>query len=153
MEKPTNKIGYHTPEKTKEVLDLFNKEASVKWEDSSWYNDGTDSIMFRIEEGIYLHIFIPHGDYETFLVSDERQSNIFESKDVTKVLDFIKGHLLVINTVKEAIDENIDQIFFDTHSELETVSGDISPEQAFELDEIKIRLQSLVVKQVSQNLK
>ena len=62
-----------------------------------------------------------------------------------------------IEKLKELVDNlteaAIDELFVDVHAEAKTISGDITPLQQFELDEISQKLKDLVVAQVEQNLK
>lgn len=54
--------------------------------------------------------------------------------------------------IENQVEATIDLIFANAHGYAMTESGDITPEQAFELDKIKEQLQELVYKQTVQNL-
>jgi hypothetical protein len=55
-------------------------------------------------------------------------------------------------TISETIESAIDEIFTDLHQEFGTRSGDITPEQDFELEIIKLQLSKLISTQINQNL-
>ncbi len=50
------------------------------------------------------------------------------------------------------IDEAIDGVFNELHQKFPTKSGDISPMQLYQLDELKEQLVNLITEQVEQNL-
>lgn len=54
--------------------------------------------------------------------------------------------------VDDLLKRRIDDLFYDLHTFYATKSGDISPEQAFELNELMERLSKLITTQISQNL-
>lgn len=54
--------------------------------------------------------------------------------------------------VDNLLKQRIDELFYDLHEHYETKSGDISPEQMFELNELMDRLSALITTQISQNL-
>lgn len=61
--------------------------------------------------------------------------------------------------VTQTVDEYIDTMFLELHERCRTKSGDISPDQIFELDEIilqlralKFRLSELITRQIWQNV-
>lgn len=54
--------------------------------------------------------------------------------------------------IENQVETTIDLIFANAHGYAMTESGDITPEQAFELDKIKEQLQELIYKQTVQNL-
>lgn len=56
------------------------------------------------------------------------------------------------NAIGRMIEDGIDQIFTDVHYLAQTNSGDIFPEQEFELERIKKELTELVIQQTEQNL-
>jgi len=53
---------------------------------------------------------------------------------------------------KELVEQNIDLIFNKLHQEFKTDSGDISPSQASELDNLQESLVKLMANQVTQNI-
>lgn len=55
-------------------------------------------------------------------------------------------------TISDLVDVATDELFVDVHSLIGTKTGDISPEQAFELDEIKEKLCALLYEQAMQNI-
>lgn len=55
------------------------------------------------------------------------------------------------NTISEIVDRTVEEMFCEAHAEIETKSGDITPQQAFELDRIKKELATLIYEQVQQN--
>lgn len=55
-----------------------------------------------------------------------------------------------IKTIETLVDYNIDAVFTDVHNIVNTKSGDITPEQAFRLSEIKKQLVDLINEQVQQ---
>lgn len=54
--------------------------------------------------------------------------------------------------VETLVDKNINDIFNKVHEKFNTESGDITPDQVFELDKITENLVKLIVTQVHQNL-
>lgn len=50
------------------------------------------------------------------------------------------------------IDEAIDEVFNEIHQDFPTKSGDITPNQMEQLDELKEQLVNLITNQVEQNL-
>ena len=94
-------FGYHTPKKTKKVLNFFAKKCALDFVDSSWHNDLMDSIHHEIicEGDIheFYEVYIPNSkenDYEqekfnSYLVLDENQEHLFESKSIKKVVKFL----------------------------------------------------------------
>lgn len=51
------------------------------------------------------------------------------------------------------IDNQIDEIFVEAHGIVDTVSGDISPTQVMELEDIKVKLYTILSQQLEQNLR
>jgi len=54
--------------------------------------------------------------------------------------------------ISEIVEDRIDDIFVELHQEFGTKSGDITPEQVFELERIRIELEDLLTRQINQNL-
>jgi hypothetical protein len=55
-------------------------------------------------------------------------------------------------SAEHLIDEAIDEVFNELHQDFPTKSGDITPMQLHQLDELKEQLVILITKQVEQNL-
>ena len=53
--------------------------------------------------------------------------------------------------IARIVEEGIDSMFVDAHSNADTKSGDITPSQLFRLDKIKEDLINLITEQVEQN--
>jgi hypothetical protein len=58
---------------------------------------------------------------------------------------------LLRQSVSSKVDDGIDQIFATIHKAAMTGSGDITPEQTVDLDQIKKQLVNLITDQVAQN--
>jgi len=54
--------------------------------------------------------------------------------------------------IKEFVEQSTFDLFVKAHEEFNTVSGDITPDQALLLTKIKDDLTKLIVEQVTQNL-
>jgi hypothetical protein len=54
--------------------------------------------------------------------------------------------------ISKMVDRFTDQMFVQAHHYAKTTSGDIFPEQAIKLDEIKADLKLLIEEQVTQNV-
>lgn len=52
----------------------------------------------------------------------------------------------------DLLEDRINDLFVDVHGEFDTVSGDITPTQSFELGDLKEKLARIISKQVHQNL-
>jgi|APSaa5957512535_1039671.scaffolds.fasta_scaffold51951_2 hypothetical protein len=52
----------------------------------------------------------------------------------------------------DLLEDKINDLFFDIHGEFDTVSGDITPGQSFELGDLQEKMAKLISKQVHQNL-
>ena len=59
----------------------------------------------------------------------------------------------VLKYTQELVDVEIDNIFIDVHQEFNTSSGDITPGQVMELDQLKEKLAKLISDQVCANIK
>jgi hypothetical protein len=52
----------------------------------------------------------------------------------------------------DLLEDRINDLFVDIHSEFDTESGDITPTQSFELSDLQEKIAKLITKQVHQNL-
>ena len=73
-----------------------------------------------------------------------KESKGFKSLSNTK--------LEIGNRAKQLLDDKLDEIFVTLHNEFGTESGDISPEQQFELGSLQANIIKIMVDQVHQNL-
>jgi hypothetical protein len=55
-------------------------------------------------------------------------------------------------SAEQLIDESIDGVFNELHQDFPTKSGDITPMQLHQLEQLKEQLVDLITKQVEQNL-
>ena len=54
--------------------------------------------------------------------------------------------------VREVLERNINDTFAELHSEYDTKSGDITPLQSFQLEQLLDKLSELMTEQITQNL-
>jgi 6-pyruvoyl-tetrahydropterin synthase len=52
----------------------------------------------------------------------------------------------------DILEDRINDLFVDVHGEFDTVSGDITPDQQFELNNLQEKIAKIIAKQVHQNL-
>tara|TARA_R110002051_G_scaffold69846_1_gene125623 strand:- start:241 stop:711 length:471 start_codon:yes stop_codon:yes gene_type:complete len=103
------KIGIHTPKKTQEYFNALINGTNLKWEDTSWKSDWSDSIG---NDKFYL--VLPNsendngenGEFNTFILSNEYEGDIYIQ--TTNILEIIK----YINTNKTKTMEKL------THEEV-----------------------------------
>lgn len=98
------KIGYHNPSTTTKYFKVFNNKTVLNWIDSSYKNDVCDSlhcdILLTDKEHKYINIFLPNSDKEdlnnekfnSFLLSDEDQNILFETKDINEMIKYINDN-------------------------------------------------------------
>lgn len=90
MNQYKNNVGFHTPQMSEESFNRFVKECpNANFDDSSWHNDASDSIIHWIDEdkGTNIQVWFPNTtseevDYETtfnhfaVFMNDEPQDTI-----------------------------------------------------------------------------
>ena len=115
-----------------------------------------DIILCQFEESLYVHEADTILEFLEWVHADEinrgfghgnyeEQFNKFLNVDTTDMVAFK-------DMVSDTIETLIDDAFVDAHQYLGTKTGDITPEQAFRLDELKEELIELIIEQTKQNL-
>ena len=92
-------MGFHTPKQTKQVLDRMNNSTELKWYDSSFYHDGTDSIETEISQDVFISIMIPNSFiqdldeewYNEFLILDADGNTLLSTTNIDEVIKYINN--------------------------------------------------------------
>ena len=103
MNKYGNQFGFHSPNKTNEVINILNDKTDIEFEDGSWHNDLCDSVY---NEEHNLKIFIPNSEvddeaneeFNTFSVynydyENDEDYELLNTTDINKVIEFINVKL------------------------------------------------------------
>jgi hypothetical protein len=96
-------MGFHTPKQTKQVLDRMNNATNLKWYDSSYCNDGTDSIETEISFHL-ISIMIPNSFiqdleeelYNEFLIKDTDSNILLSTTDIDEVIKYINSSIGIL---------------------------------------------------------
>jgi hypothetical protein len=103
MNRYGNKYGYHNPTLTELLFRRIEKEVDVKWIDTSWHNDGSDSMQYTVKFTAtpmcheFIEVYLPNstiedrwtGEYNTFNVLNERRDVLLTTVDIEELIEFL----------------------------------------------------------------
>jgi hypothetical protein len=99
MNRYGNKYGYHSVEMTKNNFRKIEGATGISWIDSSWKNDGCDSMHHKVASTPhkYIELYLPNSEsedtdneeYNTFSLIDEEARILINTEDRNEVINFI----------------------------------------------------------------
>tara|TARA_R110002096_G_scaffold159396_1_gene325255 strand:+ start:473 stop:793 length:321 start_codon:yes stop_codon:yes gene_type:complete len=106
MNRYGNKVGFHNPEKTEQILNKINSLSDVTWMDNSWHNDTVDSLHYEITDTPhkFVEIYLPNSDvtnideelYNDYSVTNELREELLITEDINELIEFTNRLLKTI---------------------------------------------------------
>jgi hypothetical protein len=106
MNRYGNKVGFHNPKKTQQILNKINSLSDVTWIDNSWHNDTVDCLHYAITDTPhkFVEIYLPNSDvtnideelYNEYSVTNELGEELLITEDINELIEFTNKLLKAI---------------------------------------------------------